>query len=223
MAFMEKALVVYTKDQFALLEKVHTFALTHSIKLIDVPLDEFLETPGMVAIENDIHSAAARLLDTTISVQDNRVSCVAIAPKSVIQYLEFLFGSILRRRNQRKLPSCIGYIKTKRLTLTANRPMRLILDGRVRKTDHVELEMYPRAVRINMSDEYHDFHEPIDDNKDTMRVDNLPQNEERISMITRHLPLFTHALEEDFRELFLQVRNNAIAHPHYLALLILSS
>lgn len=368
MAFMEKALVVYTKDQFALLEKVHTFALTHSIKLIDVPLDEFLETPGMfsdqadhvvafvtdqtahqlidiaktlnlslgfiplvqggplatwfklpkeqdnairlafeddpealdilrcnnevvlgsvtigntpfvnqrsstwlrreqspwrfalywlallwrsirnlftisvfpvtistdkkelqtaisgmVAIENDIHSAAARLLDTTISVQDNRVSCVAIAPKSVIQYLEFLFGSLLRRRNQRKLPSCIGYIKTKRLTLTANRPMRLILDGRVRKTDHVELEMYPRAVRINMSDEYHDFHEPIDDNKDTMRVDNLPQNEERISMITRHLPLFTHALEEDFRELFLQVRDSAIAHPHYLALMILSS
>lgn len=368
MAFMEKALVVYTQDQFALLEKVHTFALTHNIKLIDVPLDEFLETPGMfsdqadhvvafvtdqtahqlidiaktlnlslgfiplvqggplatwfklpkeqdnairlafeddpealdilrcnnevvlgsvtigntpfvnqrsntwlrreqspwrfalywlallwrsirnlftisvfpvtirtdkkelqtaisgmVAIENDIHSAAARLLDTTISVQDNRVSCVAIAPKSVIQYLEFLFGSLLRRRNQRKLPSCIGYIKTKRLTLTANRPMRLILDGRVRKTDHVELEMYPRAVRINMSDEYHDFHEPIDDNKDTMRIDNLPQNEERISMIARHLPLFTHALEEDFRELFLQVRDSAIAHPHYLALMILSS
>ena len=83
--------------------------------------------------------------------------------------------------------------------------------------------MYPRAVRINMSDEYHDFHEPIDDNKDTMRTDNLPHNEERISMITRHLPLFTHALEEDFRELFLQVRDSAVAHPHYIALMILSS
>ncbi|MCL5255379.1 MAG: DUF389 domain-containing protein [Gammaproteobacteria bacterium] len=368
MAFMEKALVVYPADQFALLEKIHTFALTHNIKLIDVPLDEFLETPGMfsdqadhvvalvtdqtahqfidiaktlnlslgfvplvqggplatwfslpketdaairlaleddpeaidilrcnnevvlgsvtigntpfvnqrsstwlqreqspwryalywlallwrsirnlftisvfpvtiatekkelhtaisgmVAIENDIYSAAARLLDTTISVQDNRVSCVAIAPKSVVQYLEFLFGSLLRRKNQRKLPSCIGYIKTKRLTLTTPKPVRVNLDGRLRKTDTVELEMYPRAVRINMSDEYHDFHEPIDDNKDTMRTDNLPHNEERISMITRHLPLFTHALEDDFRELFLQVRDSAIAHPHYIALMVLSS
>ena len=38
---------------FALLEKIHTFALTHNIKLIDVPLDEFLATPGMFSDQAD--------------------------------------------------------------------------------------------------------------------------------------------------------------------------
>ncbi|EGN75956.1 Putative membrane protein [Idiomarina sp. A28L] len=178
---------------------------------------------GIVAIENDVHSAAARLLDTTISVQDNRVSVVIISPKSIGQYVSFLFGSLLRKKYNRRLPTCISYIKTRRLSITSPKPIRLVLDGRSRKTDTIELEVYPRAVRINMSDTYHDFHDPIDDNKDTMRTDNLPQNQERVAMITRHLPIFTHALEEDFRELFLQIRDSAVAHPHYIGLMILSS
>ncbi|WP_228517733.1 DUF389 domain-containing protein [Aliidiomarina indica] len=365
---MKKALVVYPADQFPLLEKIHSFALTHDIKLIDVTEDEFLERPGqftdqadhvialvtdqtaaqfidiaktlnfslgfvpliaggplatwfklpkqqddairlafeddpeaidilrcnndvvigsvtvgatpfvnqrsstwlqreknpwryalywlallwrsvrnlfaievlpatlstdkkkiqtaftgLVALENDVHSAAARLLDTTISVQDNRVSVVAIAPKSITQYLSFLFQSLVRKDTQRKLPSCIGYIKTRQLHIKMAKPVRVVLDGRAYKTDDILLEMYPRAVRINMSDSYHDFHEAIDDNKDTMRIDNLPQSEERISRISSHLPLFTHALEDDFRELFIQIRDSAQAHPHYLALMVLSS
>ncbi|RUO35797.1 DUF389 domain-containing protein [Aliidiomarina sanyensis] len=368
MAFMEKAVVVYPPDQFPLLEKIHSFALTHHIKLIDVTEAEFLERPGqftdqadhvvtlvtdqtahqfidiaktlnfslgfvpiieggplatwfnlpqdrdqairlafeddpeaidilrcnnevvlgsvtlgetpfisqrsttwlqreenpwrfamywlallwrsfrnlfsievipatlttekkeiktaitgIVAIENEVNSAAARILDTTISVQDNRVSVVAIAPKSVTEYLSFLLQSLIRRDSQRKLPGCISYIKTRRMTIKTQKPIRVALDGRANKTDHVELEMYPRAVRINMSDAYHDFHAPIDDNKDTMRIDNLPQNEDRIALISRHLPLFTHALEDDFRELFIQIRDSAQAHPHYLALMVLSS
>lgn len=368
MAFMEKAVVVYPPDQFPLLEKIHSFALTHHIKLIDVTEAEFLERPGqftdqadhvvtlvtdqtahqfidiaktlnfslgfvpiieggplatwfnlpqdrdqairlafeddpeaidilrcnnevvlgsvtlgetpfisqrsttwlqreenpwrfamywlallwrsfrnlfsievipatlttekkeiktaitgIVAIENEVNSAAARILDTTISVQDNRVSVVAIAPKSVTEYLSFLLQSLIRRDSQRKLPGCISYIKTRRMTIKTQKPIRVALDGRAHKTDHVELEMYPRAVRINMSDAYHDFHAPIDDNKDTMRIDNLPQNEDRIALISRHLPLFTHALEDDFRELFIQIRDSAQAHPHYLALMVLSS
>ena len=55
-----------------------------------------------------------------------------------------------------------------------------------------------------------------------MRVDNLPTNESRLQMIERHLPLFTRALEEDFKDLFLLLRENAQARAHYIALMILS-
>ncbi|CUS47756.1 MAG: TIGR00341 family protein [Idiomarinaceae bacterium HL-53] len=178
---------------------------------------------GLVAIENDIDCAAARLLDTSISVQDSRVSVVVISPKSVVQYLAFLMTTLRRRASQARLPAAISYIKTRVLSIHSRTPMKYYIDGRPRKSENICLELYPRAVRVNMSDAYHDRHEAKDDNKDTMKVDNLPQSAERIAMIAKHLPFFTHALEDDFRELFLQVRESAVAHPHYIALMVLSS
>ncbi|WP_165831973.1 DUF389 domain-containing protein [Aliidiomarina sp. B3213] len=178
---------------------------------------------GLVAIENDVDCAAARLLDTSISVQDNRVSVVVMSPKSIVQYIAFLLTTLRRRASQKRLPSAISYIKTRVLSIQAREPLKYYLDGKKRKSDHIHLELFPRAVRINMSEAYHQRHEAKDDNKDTMKVENLPQSAERIAMIARHLPFFTHALEEDFRELFLQVRDSAKTHPHYLALMVLSS
>src|SRR5690606_7702549 len=53
--------------------------------------------------------------------------------------------------------------------------------------------------------------------------ENLPLHEQRLTMIQRRLPLFTHALEEDFKELFLQLRESAQASSSFIALMMLSS
>ncbi len=45
---------------------------------------------GMVSIENNVSNAAARLINTSISIQDGKVSTLLIAPKSITQYLGFL-------------------------------------------------------------------------------------------------------------------------------------
>jgi len=206
----------------------HSIRSLVSIKVLPVTLTtekKKLKTAiaGLVAIENDVNCAAARLLDTSISVQDSRVSVVVISPKSILQYLAFLLTTLRRKDGQSRLPASISYIKTKRLTLTSRVPLKFYIDGRPRKAETIELELYPRAVRVNMSDAYHERHEAKDDNKDTMRIENLPQSAERIAYIAKQLPLFTHALEDDFRELFLQIRDSATAHPHYLALMVLSS
>ncbi|HUH57874.1 MAG TPA: DUF389 domain-containing protein, partial [Pseudomonadales bacterium] len=59
--------------------------------------------------------------------------------------------------------------------------------------------------------------------KDTVKLENLPLHEERLNMIQKRLPLFTHALEDDFKGLFLQLRDSAQTSSSFIALMMLSS
>lgn len=179
---------------------------------------------GLVAIENDVNNAAARLINTSISVQDGKVSTILIAPKSVMEYLGFLLTALLRGEQKvNRLPTAISYLKSNYLKIESPHPLRYHVDGRKRSADSVELEIQPAAVRINVSAAYQSQHESPVDDKDTMKVDNLPTNEARVAMIQQKLPLFTHALEEDFKELFLQLRESARAPSHFLLLMVLSA
>ncbi|SDU01296.1 DUF389 domain-containing protein [Halopseudomonas salegens] len=178
---------------------------------------------GMVAIENDINSAAARLINTTLSAQDGKVSTILIAPKSVKEYLSFLLASLFRGEQQvKRLPPTVSYIKSQYLRIDASKPLVYFVDGRRREAASIELHLYPEAVRINVG-EIQQVSQPSQRNgKDTMKIDSLPVNQDRLNMIQTHLPLFTRALEDEFKDLFLQLRENAQAHPHYIALMVLS-
>ncbi|RUO30847.1 hypothetical protein CWE12_06315 [Aliidiomarina sedimenti] len=179
---------------------------------------------GLIAFENDLQGGAARLLNTSLSAQDARFSAIVIAPKSIVQYLAFIFATLSRkRRSLQRLPAALSYIKADTLTIESAQTLKFYLDGRPRKASTIELTMFPRAARINMSDAYHDMHVARDDNKDTMRIENLPQNETRVANISRRLPFFTHALEDDFKEAFVQLRENATPSPDYVALMMLST
>lgn len=179
---------------------------------------------GLVAFENDLQGGAARLLDTSLSAQDARFSAIVIAPKSIVQYIAFLLATLSRRRRSlQRLPQAVSYIKADRLLIESGQPIKFYLDGKPRKADKICLDMYPRAVRVNLSDAYHAMHQASNDNKDTMRIENLPQNEARVANIARRLPFFTHALEEDFKEAFVQLRDNATTSPDYIALMMLST
>lgn len=178
---------------------------------------------GLVAIENDINSAAARLINTTLSAQDGKVSTILIAPKSIKDYLSFLLTSLFKGEQQvKRLPPTVSYIKSQYLRIEASQPLVYFVDGRRRESASIELHLYPEAVRINVGEIQQTGQPGQSNGKDTMKVDNLPVNQDRLDMIQSHLPLFTRALEDEFKDLFLQLRINAQAHPHYVALMVLS-
>ena len=178
---------------------------------------------GLVAIENEINSAAARLINTSLSAQDGKVSTILIAPKSVRDYLAFLLTALFRGEQQvKRLPPTISYIKSQYLRIESSQPLVYYVDGRRRESSTIELHLYPEAVRINVGEIQQISQPGRQVGKDTMKVENLPVNEDRLNMIQSHLPLFTRALEDEFKDLFLQLRDNAQAHPHYIALMILS-
>ncbi|TVP88887.1 MAG: DUF389 domain-containing protein [Pseudomonadaceae bacterium] len=178
---------------------------------------------GLVAIENDINSAAARLINTTLSAQDGKVSTIVIAPKSIKEYLSFLLTSLFKgEQHVKRLPPTVSYIKSQYLRIDSSQPLGYFVDGRRREATSIELHLYPEAVRINVGAIQQTSQPGQRNGKDTMKVDSLPVNQDRLNMIQSHLPLFTRALEDEFKDLFLQLRINAQAHPHYIALMVLS-
>ncbi|RHW21120.1 DUF389 domain-containing protein [Pseudomonas jilinensis] len=178
---------------------------------------------GLVAIENDINCAAARLINTSLSAQDGKISTVLIAPKSISEYLGFLVTAILRgEAGVKRLPRALSYIKSQYLKIESSRPLSYFIDGRKHEASCIELQLYPGAVRLNAGPIVQAGQNGSTQVKDTMKVDNLPLNETRLNMIQHHLPLFTRALEDDFKDLFLLLRDNAQAHSHYIALMVLS-
>src|SRR5699024_8090130 len=96
------------------------------------------------------------------------------------------------------------------------------IDGKRRQGKTIELELYPQAARLNVSDRYLSHHTTTQTKKDTVRLDNLPVNETRIAMIQSHLPLFTRALEDDFKGIFLRLRDNARSNSNYVVMMVLS-
>src|SRR5699024_12801317 len=106
-------------------------------------------------------------------------------------YLSFLITA-LRSKNKAvsKLPSSVSYIKSRELKISANKELAFYIDGKRRTNTTIELELYPQAAKINVSDEYTSRNAASQAKKDTMRLDNLPVNETRTHMIQRNLPSF---------------------------------
>ncbi len=179
---------------------------------------------GLVAIENNVHNAAARLINTRICVQDSKVSTLLIAPKSVSQYLSFLIKALFTS-DQRvsRLPESMSYVRSSYLRLDSTQPLTYYVDSAKRETKSIELQIHPEAVQVNLPDAYHDSQSERRGGKDTLKLENLPQGEQRLAMIQQRLPFFTHALEEDFKELFMQLRENAQTHSSFISLMMLSS
>jgi uncharacterized hydrophobic protein (TIGR00271 family) len=179
---------------------------------------------GLVAIENNVNNAAARLINTPICVQDSKVSTLLIAPKSVSQYLSFLIKALFTA-DQRvsRLPESMSYVRSSYLRIDSTQPLTYYLDSAKREAKSIELQIHPEAVQVNLPEAYHDTQSERRSGKDTLKLENLPQGEQRLNMIQQRLPFFTHALEEDFKELFMQLRENAQTHSSFISLMMLSS
>ena len=179
---------------------------------------------GMVAIENNVTNAAARLINTSISVQDGKVSTLLIAPKSISQYISFLIKATFNpERKVSRLPSSMSYVRSNYLRVDSDKMLTYYVDSHKREANSIELQLYPEAIHINLPAAYYETQGGQHGGKDTLKLENLPLHEERLTMIQKRLPLFTHALEEDFKGLFLQLRDSAQTSSSFISLMMLSS
>lgn len=179
---------------------------------------------GLVAIENNVNNAAARLINTRICVQDSKVSTLLIAPKSVSQYVSFLFKALFNSdKHVSRLPDSMSYVRSSYLRLDSTQPLTYYVDSAKREANSIELQIHPEALQVNLPEAYYESQSDRRGGKDTLKLENLPLGEQHLDMIQQRLPLFTHALEEDFKELFMQLRENAQTHSSFISLMMLSS
>ncbi len=175
---------------------------------------------GVVVLENDADKLSNALLGERMSACDGRLSAMLVAPTSIVSYLAVLvraaFGGF-------SLPRAVSFIKTRKLSITADQEIDYRLDGRRRKASKIRFEVFPRALQIKPGADFVQDNPEGSDSRDSLRLRSLPEHEQRLNSLKGGLPLFTHALEEDFKDLFQLLRDNTRVAADYLIMMIASS
>ncbi len=154
--------------------------------------------------------------------QCRRIASVIYSPQSILGALKLRFFLAKRKINPTEsLPAGIGTVKSERLTFeSANgRKIHLAVDGESHEADRVRFETVKSSAKIVTGWKGCTSGEE----KESLRTQNLPQEEDLIAFFTRRtLPLVPIASEEAFAELFMKLRSSAKISASYLLLLLIS-
>ncbi len=154
--------------------------------------------------------------------QCRRIASVVYAPQSALEALKLRFFLAKRRFNPSEtLPPGIGTIKSERIVLQSgsSAALELSVDGHKSEAREIRFETLPMNAKIVTGWKGCASGEE----KESLRIQNLPQESELISFFSRkRLPLVPIASEEAFAELFMKLRSSARITASYLLLLLVS-
>jgi len=175
---------------------------------------------GALIIENDIESLASHFANETSSNLDGKLSAILVAPSSIMDYLSFCATALSPRP---QLARAVSYFKTAHLTLESPNELTYYIDGQRRSASKVSFSVVPKAVSVNVGQKFLTTHTTTENDKDVSKIKTLPQGEERLSRLKQHLPLFSIAREDDFKDIFIMLRDYARLTAPFVLLMLLSA
>jgi uncharacterized hydrophobic protein (TIGR00271 family) len=169
----------------------------------------------------------SRLSNRVISLHDGRLNALVLAPLSILSHIYFLILMfVYRHRKMNRLPESVGLIRTSRLQIDSSQPMDYKVDGVGMSAKGIECEIVADVYRVRFgrrAGELTDEEQNGGDEKDTVKVAGLPKGEMREMLITEPLRFFKKASENDFKELFLSLKESAKLSAPFIVLMILST
>jgi len=179
---------------------------------------------GMVVVGQNRSKLVGRAFTTELGAADSRLSLLALSPRSIVSYLWFLLRMLWPKKiNLSQLPGSLGLIQTDRLHITAPEGAVYLLDGKPVHASDIQFSVHENRLNLLPGPAMSVVqHTPVPVYRDTVRVNNIPSEDRHSPLLNRNLPLFSHATEEEFRDLFMSLRDNARASSSYQVLMVLS-
>lgn len=186
---------------------------------------------GILVLEHNSRRLGSSRINENLSFQDGKLNAFVLAPKSVINYLIFMFVVFfIRRYSMEDLVRSVGIIQTGKLTISSSgRTLNYRLDGVSLSAQEIDLQIYPKSVCFHLGRSMGEFEaDPTDeeetagDKKDTVRIQALPQGDFTSALLTKPISFFPRASDEDFKELFVNLRNDSNYNESFGVLMILS-
>jgi uncharacterized hydrophobic protein (TIGR00271 family) len=179
---------------------------------------------GLIALNHTQSTLLGRNFTDDLSISDGRLSLVALAPRSVVSYLWFMLRLLLPGKiTLSKLPGSIALIQSNQIHLSAPRGCEYLVDGKPVHGNEIELQILEQRLKLVPGPALVPREsEPAVSEKETVRLNHIPVDEAATAMLDKSLPLFDHASEEEYRELFVSLRDSASATSSYQVLMILS-
>ncbi|GGO63988.1 TIGR00341 family protein [Bowmanella pacifica] len=178
---------------------------------------------GMMVLEQRrrpwLGGGLADILDPT----DRRLSLVAVAPRSIVAFMLLMLRFLFQGRiNPRNLPDSIGLIKTRSLTIKAPSGVNYQLDGVAIGSKELVCEIHEKHLQLLQVDNQERSNNNGDIRKDQLKMAHLPCGGAVMELADKPIPVFHHASEDEFRDLFRNLRENAQAKPSFYVLMVLS-
>ena len=165
----------------------------------------------------------SRFVAGEYSMRDGQVGAILISPFSVIEYIAFLISAFSPSRGKRTLPASVGQVRSKLIYIEAGRSRWLHVDGALKVELPVTCKVLEGAVRVNAPGEFWEANPKSEIDKETVKIGNLPDEKESVKYQGKHIPLFSYASEEHFRDLFGALREDAQVRGLYIVFMILSA
>lgn len=179
---------------------------------------------GMVVVGQTQSALVGHAFTQDFGAGDRRLSMLALAPRSITSYLWFLLRLLLPKKiSMSELPASLGLIQTDRLHIVAPKGMEYLIDGKPVHTSELELKVLEGRLHLLPGPAMSRRGEAATTvSKETVRLNHIPLEEEAGPLLQNPLPLFSHATEDEYRDLFVSLRESARVSPSYQVLMILS-
>ena len=150
---------------------------------------------------------------------------VVFAPRSISEIIHYIFTRVWPKKAKGlPLTNYLAYIKTKSLCIDSNRQMELKIDQIESQASEICLEMRSLPFKlIPAQDPAGEFSEKTEESKESMKVAALPKGESIGLLAGKKLPWIYHADQEEVKETFINLKENALASQAFIVLMILST
>lgn len=181
---------------------------------------------GLMIFEHSFKKNKNSFLDEEFSLHDGKLNTFILAPTSKLAYLYYLFMVFfLGKINFENLPKSLGVVKSSKLNIKSSKPMDFKLDGVLISSQEIDLQIKKDALNIAMRYESDKITQntPKENEKDTIKIQNLPKGDMKNLLINEPVPLFKKADESEFKDLFLSLKESAKLSWVFIVLMILST
>ncbi len=211
------------KIKFQLKRFFHAFSLNPHPVTVITEKGKTVSTAitGMLLLDFHKTGPLLELFKESVSLRDRRISVVLFAPHSILSYLQLSSAAFLS--TQKKLVyRQLGYIRTESLLIKTSVDTHYLVNNKPLTTRELQLRTLAEGLSVNAGESFRN-RQHYNDDKENVSCDQLPQHENRIKYLSKTLPFFSHALESDFKELFLTLKESARINSTYVLLMVLSS
>ena len=178
---------------------------------------------GAVGVEYNNRTFASKLIHAHLKTNDGRLSLVILSPASMLQYVQYIFGTHILKQTPKSLPSSVGYIHSSRLLVEPTRELSVTIDSDRCKTTPVLLETKVEALSLSVGEKFWEQRTNERSTKENVKVDHLPSDKEMSNYLGKSIPLFAHASKEQFWDLFSSLREDAQLSSTFMTLLVLAT
>lgn len=205
------------------IKKVKTLKHTQ-MKITNAKGNEIkLSAVGIVGIEYNNGTFASKLISSQLSASDGKLSIVILSPTSIVQYMGYLFKSLVSHLTPKTLPNSVGYVQSSKLKIETKIPLEVLVDSTLHQQTPLELEVQKEVLALSVGEGFWEKQKVDSSSKDSIKVDHLPSDERGNNYLSKVIPLFSHASQEHYASLFTNLREESKLSQNFMVLLILAT